>query len=65
MSPTKIRKKFDCVEFKRKAQAEIYADIEHLSPSEQVEYFRRKADSGPLGAWWASVKRAKSGPEDA
>jgi hypothetical protein len=61
MSQTKTRKKFDCVEFKRKAQAEIYAEIERLSPDEQREYFRRRAESGPLGRWWLSVKHKAHG----
>ncbi len=34
-------KTFDCVEMKRKAQEEIYKEIEGLSRQEQVEYFRR------------------------
>ena len=34
-------KAFDCVEMKRKAQEEIYKEIEGLSRQEQVEYFRR------------------------
>ena len=34
-------KAFECVEMKRKAQEEIYKEIEGLSHQEQVEYFRR------------------------
>jgi len=63
MSQNKMQKTFNCVEFKRKAQAEIYAEIEHLTPREQTEYFRRKAESSPLGSWWASVKRTGDADE--
>lgn len=57
MSRTPTKKTFDCVEFKRKAQEEIYEKIKDLPPEKQREYFRVQADSGPLGDWWKAVKR--------
>jgi len=57
VTPTDTAKKFDCLEFKRKAQTEIYAEIKNLTPAQQREYFRKGADSGPLGAWWQTVKQ--------
>ena len=42
MKRSKAGKGFDCVEFKRQAQAEIYQEIKGLSPEEEIEYFRRQ-----------------------
>ena len=50
MSQPKTKKAFDCIAFKEKAQAEIYEEIRDLSRAEQIEYFKRTAASGPLGA---------------
>lgn len=56
MKKTEVKKEFDCVEFKRRAQSRIYERIKGLSPEEEIEYFRRAADEGPLGDWWKSIK---------
>ena len=50
------KKTFDCVAFKRKAQDRVYEDIRGLVPEAQREYFRKQAESGPLGTWWKAVK---------
>ena len=47
MSP-KIEKTFDCLAFKRKVQEEIYQEIKDQSPEQQIEYFRRHAETGPF-----------------
>lgn len=60
MKPTQKDETFDCIEFKRRVQSEIYEEIRHLSRAEQLEYFRRRAEEGPLGDWWRSIKRAKA-----
>ena len=61
MKTTKVKKDFDCVEFKRRAQDRIYQHIRDLSPKEEIEYFRKAAEQGPLGDFWRSLKtRAKS-----
>ncbi len=57
MKTSKVIKDFDCVEFKRKAQAEIYGEIKRLSPQDEIEYFRKTAESGPMGEWWKALKR--------
>ena len=63
MKTTEVKKEFDCVEFKRRAQSRIYERIKDLSPEEEIEYFRRAADEGPLGQWWKSIRgRAVPGP---
>jgi len=43
-------------------QEKIRADTERMSVAEQIHYFRRRASSGALGAWW---KRVASGTVDA
>ena len=58
MSPTKTKKRFDCLAFKAKVQAQIYEEIKDLSPEEEVRYWRRKAETGPLAKWWKSVRAA-------
>ena len=55
-------KKFDCVEFKREAQARIYERIKNMTPDQEIEYFRKAADTGPLGEWW---RRIVAGSRDA
>ena len=55
MTKTDPEKKFDCVEFKRQAQARIYERIKGLTPDEEIEYFRKAAEAGPLGEWWRRI----------
>ena len=62
-SSPKTIKGFDCVEFKRNAQRRIYEEIKDLSVAEQIAYFRRKAEEGPLGQWWRQVKEHGAGSE--
>jgi hypothetical protein len=50
------KRNFDCIGFKRKAQAEIYQETKGLSPEEEIEYFRRRAAEGPLGEWWKTLE---------
>jgi hypothetical protein len=56
----KTMRKFDCVEFKRRVQSEIYEETKHMSPQEQIAYFRDRAESGSLGSWWESLKRVST-----
>lgn len=60
MKPTQSTKTFDCIDYKRRVQSEIYEATRHLSTEEQIEYFRRRAEEGPLGDWWKRVKRAQT-----
>ena len=57
MKRRKPEKGFDCIEFKRQAQAEIYQEIKGLSPEEEIEYFRRRVADGPLGRCWKVLER--------
>jgi hypothetical protein len=66
MKRRKPGKSFDCVEFKRRAQAEIYEEIKGLTPEEEIEYFRREVATGPFGKLWKSLEarsRAADGGE--
>lgn len=56
MKTNKVTKDFDCVEFKRGTQAEIYEEIKDLAPEDEIDYFREKAESGPMGEWWKVLK---------
>ena len=61
MSPPKTEKTFDCLAYKDRVQAEIYEEIRDLTPQEQIEYFNRRAETGPLALWWKRIRRAPSG----
>lgn len=56
MKTTCVKKDFDCIEFKRKAQARIYEQIKDPSPQEEIEYFRKAAENGPLGESWKAAR---------
>jgi hypothetical protein len=56
MKTTPTKKTFDCLAYKDRVQAEIYEEIKHLTIPEQVEYFRREAESGPFGEWLKTLK---------
>lgn len=61
MKKPEPKKSFDCVEMKRRAQERIYERIKDLSPEEEIAYFQRAAQTGPLGDWWqALVGRVES-----
>lgn len=53
---------FDCLAYKRRGQHEIYEHIKHLSPQEEVNWFREQVQAGPLAEWWQSLS---SSPETA
>jgi hypothetical protein len=59
MKAHKGQKTFDCIEFKRRVQAEIYEDIKGLSPEEEIAYFQREVATGPLGTFWKSLERRR------
>jgi hypothetical protein len=54
-------KGFDCIAFKRHAQAEIYEEIKGLSPEEEIAYFRLRAATGSLGKLWKALERRSQG----
>jgi hypothetical protein len=64
-STPKTDKTFDCVAFKREAQARIYEAIKDLSPREEIEFFRDAARTGPLGDWWQRISEERPQPNNA
>jgi len=66
MKRTDVKKEFDCIEFKHRAQSRIYERIKNPSPQEGIEYFRSAASEGPLRDWWKAIKdHAGSRPDSA
>lgn len=51
------KKDFDCIAFKRKAQARIFEQIKDMSPREEIDYFNRSVLEGPFGDWWERAKK--------
>jgi len=58
MSRRKAEKTFDCLEYKDRVQQEIYKEIRGLSPEEQIAYYNRSAEKGPIAKWWRVIRRA-------
>jgi hypothetical protein len=56
MSQT-TEKSFDCLAFKWKVQAEIYQEIKDQTPDQQIEYFRRHAQTGPFAELVAKLRQ--------
>ncbi|MGD0011384.1 MAG: hypothetical protein ABSE93_22945 [Terriglobia bacterium] len=56
MSET-TEKSFDCLAFKWKVQAEIYQEIKDQTPEQQIEYFRRHAQTGPFAELVAKLRQ--------
>jgi hypothetical protein len=59
MSQT-TEKSFDCLAFKWKVEAEIYQEIKDLTPEQQIEYFRRHAQTGPFAELVAKLREQAS-----
>ncbi|MBI5307843.1 MAG: hypothetical protein HZB37_05825 [Planctomycetes bacterium] len=53
----KTDKEFKCVDFKHETQMQIYREIKNLTPAEEIDYFRRKAESSVFGKWWKNLNR--------
>ena len=52
MSKNRAEGEFDCIAFKRRVQSKVYEETKNLTLEDQVAYFRKKANSAPLGKWW-------------
>jgi hypothetical protein len=55
---TKMKKEFDCIEFKRQVQSEMYEETRDMSAEEFLEYLRRRVEEGPGGEWWISLRHS-------
>ncbi len=49
MTKSTSEKSFDCIEYKRRVQQEIYEQVKDMTPDEEAEYFRHAAETGPFG----------------
>lgn len=47
-----LKKLFDCVEMKRRAQERIYAETKGMKPGELAAYFQRRVLEGPFAELW-------------
>jgi len=52
------RKSFDAVAFKEEMQRGAEDKLAGLPPTERIRQMRQQAQSGPLGSWWRSLRRA-------
>ncbi len=63
MKQKRIKKEFDCLAYKQKAQLKIYEDIKTLTIEEEIDYFQKGVVSGPLADWWASLQKSGQPPK--
>ena len=56
---TKNERDFDCLEFKRRVQLDIYADIQGMTHEQERAYFQEGAERGPMGQWWKRIKAGR------
>jgi hypothetical protein len=61
MTTKRKNKTFDCISYKHEVQSKIYEETRNMTPEEQIEYFRRRAEEGSLGSWWRKVQEQRSG----
>jgi hypothetical protein len=60
----KIKKGFDCVEFKHQVQAERYEKTRHMSTEEWRLYIQESIENGPLADFWRRLQEeAKVAPK--
>ncbi len=55
-SKTKTENSFDCLQYKRQAQSEIYEQIEGMTHEEEIACFQEQAENGALGRLWKRIK---------
>jgi hypothetical protein len=57
MTTKRSDKDFDCVEFKRRVQEEMYRETRDMTPEEEIAWYRERAETGALGDWWREIVR--------
>jgi len=62
MSQAEPIPRFDCLQYKWRVQEEIYEEIKGLTPAQEIEYFRRAAEEGPLADWWRKLRQRTQAP---
>jgi hypothetical protein len=63
--PTRVQKTFDCLDYKRRIQLQIYQEIKGMTHDQERVYFAEQATRGPLGDWWAHVRATAHGQRTA
>lgn len=54
------KKTFDCVEMKNKIQEQVYEDIKNLTPEEEMDYFKKSAETGPFSEKWKAIQERQA-----
>jgi hypothetical protein len=49
------KRSFDCIAFKRRAQARIRRKLHGMTSEQELAYWNRPPD-GPLAGWWRSIQ---------
>ena len=63
MNPkTSDESEFDCIAFKRRVQSELYGETKDLSTEEELAYFRRRVEAGPLAKLWRRIASRPARP---
>ncbi|GIK16447.1 MAG: hypothetical protein BroJett003_14110 [Planctomycetota bacterium] len=52
---------FDCLEFKWKAQADLYDATKHMTREEQIAFFRRRAETGSFAELFRTSRMPRDG----
>jgi hypothetical protein len=52
-----VKKSFDCIELKRKAQEKIYRETKDMTADEKIVYFQKGANEGRLGDFWRKLQQ--------
>ena len=53
-------KSFDAIAFKEEMQRRAEENLAGLPPAERIRRMHQEIESGPLGEWWASLRRPVS-----
>jgi len=53
-----MNKTFDCIAMKNAIQAQIYAEIEHMTADERIAYFNRNNQAET--PFWQQIKQQKT-----
>ena len=57
MERVRIHEALDAIAFKEEMRQRAEEALAGLSPAERIRRTREQIESGPLAAWWASLRR--------
>ncbi len=52
----KQKKEIEPVELKRQIQAEMHDETKHMTPEQKRIFYKKEAETGPLGKFWKSIQ---------